>query len=102
MPAECPYSAAVESFDETLLAQGMGAEIYGRLRDHLSQNEPPELERLCDRSQRLMRDLGVTFALYNEDDAADWILPYDLFPRVIDPETWKFLSSSDPTRWGVE
>jgi len=101
MPAECPYSAAVESFDETLLAQGMGAEIYGRLRDHLSQNEPQELERLCDRSQRLMRDLGVTFALYNEDDAADWILPYDLFPRVIDPETWKFLSSGVIQRVGV-
>ena len=45
MPAECPYSAAVESFDETLLAQGIGAEIYGRLRDQLSRNDPRELER---------------------------------------------------------
>jgi uncharacterized circularly permuted ATP-grasp superfamily protein/uncharacterized alpha-E superfamily protein len=92
MTATTPAERPKEGFsrlDEGAAADRAEAEAYGRLRDTLSADGPEVLARLGARGQRLMRELGVTFALYDDDDAAgDWIVPYDVFPRVIGPAQW--------------
>ena len=87
--------------DETALASGPAAEAYRTLRERLTELGPQGQSGLTERSRRLMRDLGVTFALYDEGDAGDWIVPFDAFPRVIGPETWNFLCRGVLQRLGV-
>jgi uncharacterized circularly permuted ATP-grasp superfamily protein/uncharacterized alpha-E superfamily protein len=90
-----------ERFDESASHGGPAADVYSKLREVFADEAPDTLEKLSERGQRLMRELGVTFALYDDEAAGDWIVPYDIFPRVIGPETWAHLSRGAIQRVGV-
>jgi len=79
------------SFDETALPGGPAAEAYLKIRKRIADQDAAGSAKLSERGRRIMHDLGVTFALYDDEDAGDWIVPFDAFPRVIDPETWSQL-----------
>jgi uncharacterized circularly permuted ATP-grasp superfamily protein/uncharacterized alpha-E superfamily protein len=84
--------ASEADFDEVALALPPAGEVYADLQTQLALRGPDEIQRLAETAQRLMRDLGVTFALYADETSRDRIVPMDLFPRVIDPATWDHLS----------
>lgn len=90
-----------ERYDESASNGGPATDVYSRLREFFADEGTEGLEKLSERGQRLMRELGVTFSLYDDDAASDWIVPYDLFPRVISPETWAHLSRGVLQRVGV-
>ena len=87
--------------DETTLAGGGAAEAYLKIRRRIADLDEDGLDTLTDRGRGIMHELGVTFALYDDEDAGDWIVPFDAFPRVIDPETWSQLSQGVIQRLGV-
>ena len=87
--------------DETALANASARSVYRVLEGQLSSLGSKGLGTLTERSRRLMRDLGVTFALYDEGDAGDWVVPFDAFPRVIDADSWSFLCRGVIQRLGV-
>ena len=90
-PGEARLSADGR-FDEATLAPRAAAELYSQLRGELERAGAANLNRLSQQSQRFMRDLGVTFNLYREDAAAENILPFDPFPRILDRATWDHLA----------
>jgi uncharacterized circularly permuted ATP-grasp superfamily protein len=51
---------------------------------------PPldELKRRAANADAELRDLGITFTVYSERDAADRVLPFDCIPRVLSAEDW--------------
>ena len=80
------------AFDEVTLASPEAAERFRQLTEELGKSGSTNLSRVSAQSRRLMRDMGVTFNLYREDAAAENILPFDPFPRVLDRSTWEFLA----------
>ncbi|MBC8003042.1 MAG: circularly permuted type 2 ATP-grasp protein, partial [Opitutaceae bacterium] len=92
-PREEASSPLPEPFDEVARMTGRGAETYRQIVQLLGNPAKGQLARATSQAARLMRDLGVTFSLYNDEAGRDNVLPFDPFPRVIDPAEWQQLSS---------
>ena len=43
-------------------------------------------------AEDLFRKIGITFSVYNNYDASERLLPFDLFPRVITNNEWGKIS----------
>ncbi|WP_293880668.1 circularly permuted type 2 ATP-grasp protein [Sphingomonas sp.] len=52
-----------------------------------------ELERRQHSAEATFRQLGITFAVYGDDDAAERIIPFDIVPRVFTASEWTRLSA---------
>lgn len=51
-----------------------------------------ELKRRLASAEATFRQLGITFAVYGESEAAERIIPFDIVPRVFMPDEWVGLS----------
>ncbi|OZM84697.1 hypothetical protein CF005_24435, partial [Escherichia coli] len=60
-----------------------------RWLDHTSHTE---LRRRQQSAEATFRQLGITFAVYGESDAAERIIPFDIVPRVFLHDEWARLS----------
>jgi uncharacterized circularly permuted ATP-grasp superfamily protein len=58
------------------------------VRDRLAALPLDELKRRAVNADAELRDLGITFTVYSERDAADRVLPFDCIPRVLSAEDW--------------
>ena len=79
-------------------------EIWGNSRDRQSRecfaelgrwmaNTPAsELARRQASAEATFRQLGITFAVYGDDDAAERIIPFDIVPRIFTAPEWARLS----------
>ncbi|KQN06483.1 circularly permuted type 2 ATP-grasp protein [Sphingomonas sp. Leaf25] len=57
------------------------------------QGVPPrELRRRLQAAEATFRQLGITFAVYGDSEAAERIIPFDIVPRVFMPDEWARLS----------
>ncbi|MDQ8756323.1 circularly permuted type 2 ATP-grasp protein [Sphingosinicella sp. LHD-64] len=79
-------------------------ELWGASRDRtarpgfeplarwLADTPPAELERRQQAAEAAFRSLGITFAVYGEEEAAERIIPFDIIPRVFSAREWANLS----------
>jgi uncharacterized circularly permuted ATP-grasp superfamily protein len=58
----------------------------------LSDTPPAELNRRLEAAEATFRQLGITFAVYGDADAAERIIPFDIVPRVFMADEWARLS----------
>src|SRR5829696_3332847 len=58
------------------------------VRDRLAALPLDDLKRRAANADAELRDLGITFTVYSERDAADRVLPFDCIPRVLSAEDW--------------
>ncbi len=75
-------------------AEGAGAAVrpaYARLRRWLDETPPDLLETRRRQAELFFRRLGITFAVYGDEDGAERLIPFDLVPRVIDRREWRVL-----------
>jgi uncharacterized circularly permuted ATP-grasp superfamily protein len=63
------------------------------VRDRLAGLPLDELKRRAAHADAELRDLGITFTVYSETDAADRVLPFDCIPRVLSAEDWATIES---------
>ena len=54
---------------------------------------PAELQRRQQAAEAAFRSLGITFAVYGEEEAAERIIPFDIIPRVFSAREWANLSA---------
>ena len=59
----------------------------------LSDLTPAELLRRQQAAEAAFRSLGITFAVYGEEEAAERIIPFDIIPRVFSAREWANLSA---------
>ena len=52
-----------------------------------------ELERRQHAAEAAFRQLGITFAVYGEDEASERIIPFDIVPRVFTQPEWARLKA---------
>ena len=65
---------------------------FAGLADWLSNTPRAELERRQKSAEATFRQLGITFAVYGDDDAAERIIPFDIVPRMFTKTEWDKLS----------
>ncbi|WP_375286869.1 circularly permuted type 2 ATP-grasp protein [Sphingomonas sp.] len=81
-----------QPFDEIMGAGGEARPELAALGRWLADTPPEELKRRQDSAEATFRQLGITFAVYGESDAAERIIPFDIVPRVFLPGEWARLS----------
>src|ERR1700748_3860348 len=52
-----------------------------------------ELDRRQRAAEAAFRQLGITFAVYGEDEAAERIIPFDIVPRIFSASEWRSLKA---------
>jgi uncharacterized circularly permuted ATP-grasp superfamily protein len=83
---------AGQPFDEIMGAGGTARPELTALGRWLAETPPDELKRRQDSAEATFRQLGITFAVYGESEAAERIIPFDIVPRVFLPGEWARLS----------
>ena len=80
-------------------------ELWGASRDRqarpgfeplarwLADMAPAELDRRQQAAEAAFRSLGITFAVYGDEAAAERIIPFDIIPRIFTGREWASLSA---------
>jgi uncharacterized circularly permuted ATP-grasp superfamily protein len=61
---------------------------FAALSQWLDTTDPDELQRRQQSAEAAFRQLGITFAVYGDSDAAERIIPFDIVPRIFLPHEW--------------
>ena len=65
---------------------------FAALSRWLADTDAAELQRRQQSAEAAFRQLGITFAVYGDSDAAERIIPFDIVPRVFLAGEWARLS----------
>src|SRR5207244_12946016 len=66
---------------------------YRRIYDRLNELGPVELTRRHEQAEGMLRDHGITFAVYPDEQGIEKVFPFDVIPRVISARSWKRLEA---------
>ncbi len=86
--------AAKRAFDE-IWGNGAGQAARSELAalgEWLAATPAADLRRRQQSAETTFRQLGITFAVYGENEAAERIIPFDIVPRVFLADEWARLS----------
>lgn len=88
--------AAIKAFDEILGAGGreQPRPEFAELARWIETMPPGDFERRQQAAEQYFRDLGITFAVYGEENAAERIIPFDIVPRIFTAGEWERLSAA--------
>lgn len=81
----------VAAFDEM---NGFGGEVrapYRGFAEWLGVQHMDILRQKATEADVLFRRSGITFAVYGDETAAERLIPFDIFPRIISAEEWRKL-----------
>lgn len=81
----------VSAFDEM---NGLGGEVrppYRAFAEWLGVQHMETLRQKAAEAEVLFQRSGITFAVYGDGAAAERLIPFDIFPRVISAEEWRKL-----------
>lgn len=87
------YGDGVRGFDEMFGADGQPRAHWGSLLDELGRHSAGELAQLWTTADRLVRENGTTYNVYDEtgDSARPWRM--DPIPFLIAPDEWRALEA---------
>ena len=80
------------AFDEIFGQADRARPELAALTRWLDSTPAAELEERQRAAEHTFRQLGITFAVYGESEAAERIIPFDIVPRVFLPDEWARLS----------
>jgi uncharacterized circularly permuted ATP-grasp superfamily protein len=66
---------------------------FAALGSWMAQTPAAELSRRQQSAEATFRQLGITFAVYGDDDDAERIIPFDIVPRIFTHTEWTRLSA---------
>ncbi|RYE53243.1 MAG: circularly permuted type 2 ATP-grasp protein, partial [Rhizobiaceae bacterium] len=69
-----------------------GRPEFARLSEWIESTPSAELDRRQKAAEAAFRQLGITFAVYGEEESAERIIPFDIVPRVFTAREWSNLS----------
>ncbi|WCT73868.1 circularly permuted type 2 ATP-grasp protein [Sphingomonas naphthae] len=69
-----------------------GRPEFTELAGWINDTPHQELDRRQKAAEAAFRQLGITFAVYGEEEAAERIIPFDIVPRVFTAREWANLS----------
>jgi uncharacterized circularly permuted ATP-grasp superfamily protein len=66
-------------------AHGFAAEMVRVFQDHT----PDDLLCMQQDAELALRQMGITFAVYGNQEGTERVMPYDLIPRIIEAREWE-------------
>jgi uncharacterized circularly permuted ATP-grasp superfamily protein len=79
-------------FDEMYLPDGTSRPGYELIKRWLDAESPESFANRRLEAELLFRRIGITFAVYGDDDAEERIIPFDIIPRVLTKTEWRKLA----------
>ncbi|MFD2232894.1 circularly permuted type 2 ATP-grasp protein [Phaeospirillum tilakii] len=80
------------AFDEMKSADGGVRPPFRAYEDWLLSMPPDLLPRKNEQADALFRRLGITFAVYGDQEGTERLIPFDPIPRILTASEWKTLS----------
>ena len=80
------------AFDEMTLSDGASRAGYAVLKRWIEATARELLTHRRAEAELLFRRIGITFAVYGENDAEERIIPFDIIPRILTRAEWTRLS----------
>ena len=85
-----------EMFEPGAVAAGETAvvrEVYAKLSGWLNAAPPELLSARRRQAEHFFRRIGITFAVYGDEDAEERLIPFDIVPRIIGKDEWSRLQA---------
>lgn len=76
-------------FDELVEASGQVRRGASILTDQIQKLPTGDLMRRQQAAEAAMMNLGITFAVYGDEQGAEKIIPFDIIPRIIENNDWQ-------------
>lgn len=80
-------------YDEIFEASGVPREESKALIKHIESLPAGDLHRRQQAAEAAFMQLGITFTVYGSDEGTERIFPFDIMPRVIEPDDWSLIES---------
>ena len=81
-----------DPFNEMLNADGSVRDPYRVLSDWIGTQPDNALRKMSSDAEGIFRRLGITFAVYGQEEADERLIPFDVIPRIISAAEWRQLS----------
>ena len=78
-------------YDEMYDAETRARDHYKALGEWLASMPPAAIEEKRREADLLFHRVGITFAVYGDEQGAERLIPFDTVPRIIPPAEWAFL-----------
>ncbi len=75
-------------FDEMKGSEGVVRSCYRLVEDWLAHTPPTLLEARRAQAELMFRRIGITFAVYGEQEATERLIPFDIIPRILSQSEW--------------
>jgi uncharacterized circularly permuted ATP-grasp superfamily protein len=85
------YQKNPELYDEIYDSEGKIKEVYQKLFDIYGEHSISDYVNLNSKAKASFFNQGITFQVYGDNDVQEKIFPFDLFPRIIDPDEWDII-----------
>ncbi len=84
---------AGKPYNEMTLGDGAARAHYLRYAQWLTQQPAERLAQKRAEADALFHRVGITFAVYGQEEGAERLIPFDIVPRVLPREEWIQLES---------
>ncbi len=81
------------AYDEMLLPDGSHRAHYRGYGAWLQAQAPDRIARRRAEADSLFHRVGITFAVYGEDEGAERLIPFDVVPRILPADEWQLLEA---------
>ena len=80
-------------YDEMYFGNQAARSHYHRYTEWLAKQAPDRLVQKRAEADALFHRVGITFAVYGQEEGTERLIPFDIVPRVVPPEEWSRLES---------
>ena len=80
-------------YDEMYSADGHVRPHYAAYADWLTRQPDDTLRQKRAEADSLFHRVGITFAVYGEQDGNERLIPFDIVPRVLSADEWRTLAA---------
>ncbi len=85
------YQRNPELYDEIYETDGKIKEMYQKLFNLYGEHSISDYVNLNAKAKSSFFNQGITFQVYDDKSVQEKIFPFDLFPRIIDPDEWDII-----------
>ncbi|MDT0690645.1 circularly permuted type 2 ATP-grasp protein [Salegentibacter sp. F188] len=90
-PTFSSYKNDPKFYDEIFDENNKVKDVYKTLLNLYSEHSPQDFAMLNNKAKASFFNQGITFQVYGEHETKEKIFPFDLFPRIIDPDEWEHI-----------
>ncbi len=85
------YEVSPDMYDEVVQDRENNLNFYSKFINLMKNMDLQEFMGLNENAKMSFLNQGVTYALYDKKESVEQIFPFDLFPRIINPQEWEVI-----------